>query len=73
MRLEHLSDQDILANVDKLIQTERTCAAKLIAHLAEVGRRSLHLTLGYRSMFEYCQKVLLLDESPALQHQSQRG
>jgi hypothetical protein len=34
----------------------------LIAHLAEVSRRRLHLELGYRSLFDYCTKSLGLSE-----------
>lgn len=61
--LKNLDNQTILKNVNQLISCERSCTAKLIAHLAEIDRRSLYLELGFKSLFEYCQKELMLDES----------
>src|SRR6185503_4732242 len=39
--------------------------AQLIAHLAELGRRDLHLAAGYGSLFAYCMGALALSEHEA--------
>jgi hypothetical protein len=45
-----------------LAKQEHLQVARLIAHLAEVSLRRLHLELGYRSLFVYCVKCLGLSE-----------
>jgi 5-methylcytosine-specific restriction endonuclease McrA len=60
--LEDLSLEDLSRGAEELVSRERQHTADLIAHLAEISRRKGHLELGYRSLFEYCQKVLRLSE-----------
>ena len=62
MELQKLSDQELLSNVSKLMKCERECGAKLIAHLAEINQRGLHLQMGFKSLFEYCQRELKLED-----------
>jgi len=60
-----LSDQDLLWKVASLAAEARATTVELIVHLAEMDRRKLHRGLGYRSLFEYCLKVLRLSEHAA--------
>ena len=60
-----LTDDALLDRVKGLVAQARTTTAELIAHLAEVDRRGLHLKSGYGSMFAYCFDALGLSESEA--------
>ena len=60
-----LPDADLLARVATLAGQERGATAALIAHLAEVEARGLHLAAGYGSMFTYCCEALKLSEHAA--------
>jgi len=61
----HLSDRALLARVDELAQQEREATAGLVAHLAELEARGLHLAAGYPSLFDYCIRGLHLAEHAA--------
>ena len=61
-QLRTLSSADLLRQTDLLAEQEHLQAARLIAHLAQVSLRRLHLELGYRSLFEYCTGRLGLSE-----------
>jgi hypothetical protein len=60
--LSHLSDADLIAQVKRLAARERDAMAQLIAHLAELEARDLHLKAGYGSLFAYCRGALALSE-----------
>ena len=51
--IEQLSDCELLDAVDELAVQHKKLVAKMVAHLAEVERRQLHLALGYSSMYVY--------------------
>jgi hypothetical protein len=51
-----------------LVKQEHLQVARLIAHLAEVSLRRLHLELGYRSLFEYGVKCLDGIDVPRIHH-----
>jgi hypothetical protein len=53
-KLDRLSDSQVLEGVDSLVRSGRRLTAELIAHLAEVEERRLHLKAAYGSMFSYC-------------------
>jgi len=59
------SDQDLLSDVAKLVGAQRTLTAKLVACLAEVEERRLHLLAGFSSMFELCMQKLGMSEGEA--------
>jgi hypothetical protein len=61
----HLSDDDLVAEVKSLAMREQTATAHLIAHLAELDARRLHLAAGFSSLFTYCTEVLGLSEAEA--------
>src|SRR5580765_7117716 len=61
----HLSDDELVAEVQSLVQSERHATAQLVAHLAELDRRRLYLGAGFSSLFAYCTGVLRLSENEA--------
>jgi hypothetical protein len=60
-----LPDRELLTEVKRLAQAERDATAALVASLAEVDARELHLGEGCRSLFVYCTQVLHLSEPAA--------
>jgi hypothetical protein len=48
MDLSHCSDHDLLSHTAKLVGSHREVTAKLVAHLAEIEERRLHLQAGLR-------------------------
>jgi hypothetical protein len=64
-RARTLSDDELLAHVRILAAQERGVTVELIAHLAEVEARDLHLAAGYPSMYKYCRGALQLSEYEA--------
>ena len=62
---EDLSNEALAAEIKRVAGVERRSTADLLRLLIEVDRRSLHLTLGYSSMFVYCVRALHLSEQAA--------
>jgi hypothetical protein len=60
-----LSDDELIAEMNRLARCERHDIASLIAHIAEFDERKLHLALGYSSLFVYCCEVLKLSTGEA--------
>ena len=60
-----ITDRDLIARLEELRRDERAAAIDLLQHLNEVERRSLHLRLGYSSLFAYCTGHLCYSESAA--------
>ena len=50
--LSRLSDDDLTARVKSLAARERDAAAHLIAHLAEMDTRDIHLRAGYPRLYD---------------------
>ena len=65
MDLSQSSDGDLLSSVAKLAGSHRELTARLVAHLAEIEDRRLHLLAGFSSMFDFCQQKLGLSEGEA--------
>jgi len=61
----HLTDENLIASIATIAGTERLATAMLIAHLAELESRNLHLAQGFRSLFGYCRHVLHCSEHEA--------
>ena len=59
----HLTDSQLIEEVKRHARGERGATALLVAHLAEMDARQLHLGLGFSSLFAYCLEVLRLSES----------
>src|SRR4029453_6342621 len=60
-----LSDDELVARVKDLAARERAATSALIAHLAELDTRNIHLREGYGSLFAYCREALSLSEHEA--------
>jgi 5-methylcytosine-specific restriction endonuclease McrA len=64
--LSHLSDAVLLRDLAALISQERVTIASLLAHIAEVDARRIHVPIGYPSMHAYCVGALGMSEDAAL-------
>ena len=62
---ESLPDDQLLAELRRLVESERAVTAKLLASLMEVDARRLYLREGCSSLFTYCTQVLHLAEGAA--------
>jgi hypothetical protein len=61
-----LTDQDLLARIDRIAATEREASAQLVAHLAVLDTRpSLYAAQGHGSLFSYCTRALHFSEDAA--------
>ena len=61
-QIHKLSSSELKRQTELLAEQEHRQVARLIAHLAAISSRKLHLELGYRSLFEYCVRRLGLSE-----------
>jgi hypothetical protein len=61
-KLEALSDRQLLERVGSLLGSSRRLMAELIAQLAEVEERRLHLAAACSSMFAYCLKLGMTED-----------
>lgn len=61
----HLSDSGLIEALARCATCERGATADLVAHLAEMDARQLHLGAGFSSLFGYCCEMLRLSESAA--------
>jgi hypothetical protein len=60
-----LESRVLARRIDELVSSERTVICELLVHLAELERRSLHVELGYPSVFSYCTDRLRLPKASA--------
>jgi hypothetical protein len=60
--LSRLSDAQLVAQVKSLVARERDATGQIVAHLAELDTRDVHLREGYTSLFVYCRDALGLSE-----------
>jgi 5-methylcytosine-specific restriction endonuclease McrA len=65
MNLDERTDEQLLSDVTKLVGSHRELTAKLVAHLAEIEERRLHLLAGFSSMFAFCTGALGFGEGEA--------
>ena len=64
-KLDHVSDDTLLAGLAALATTDRETTAALLAHLGEVDERKLYLPAACSSMHGYCVSVLHFAEDVA--------
>ncbi len=62
-RVATLSRGQLLAESERLVGVEKVHVARLIAHLAEIWRRKIHIDEGYSGLYCYAQESLKLSES----------
>ena len=63
--LSQLSDAALIESAHAAVRRERSCTAEVVAHIAEVGARKLHLRAGYSSLRDWCIAKLGLSEDAA--------
>ena len=63
--LKHYTNTELLAELQILVSQERTMSLKVIAFLREIRLRSLHLEMGYSSLFTFCIVELKYTEAAA--------
>ncbi len=66
--LRRLSDVELAACVEELALRAHGATALLVAHLAELATRDVHLRAGYSSLFTYCRERLSMSEHDAFNH-----
>src|SRR5450432_1104497 len=64
-RLQDLGNDELLAALSRLVRQGDELTGDLLAHLAELDERRLHLELGFASLFAYCTESLGLSEPAA--------
>jgi hypothetical protein len=64
-RLRGVDNTELLAGLSQLVQRGNELTAEVLAHLAELEERMLHLQLGFASLFAYCVEGLGLSEGAA--------
>jgi hypothetical protein len=60
-----MSDAELQQNLQQLLGAGSRTEARILAHLAEVEARQLHLKAAFSSMFDYCLRHLKLSEDEA--------
>ena len=63
--LGDISDEKLEASLSRLVGAGARLEARIVAHLAEVDARRLHLMVGCSSLFDYCRKRLGLSDYEA--------
>jgi hypothetical protein len=63
--LGNVTDSDLRAELARLLSNGARAEARIIAHLAAVEERRLHLEAGSSSLFDYCCRRLGLSENEA--------
>ena len=64
-RLLSMKNDELVAGLSQLVQRSNELTADLLAHLAELEERMLHLKLGFSSSFSYCVEALGMSEGAA--------
>jgi len=59
---EFLTDQELVATVQQLVDNDRSNLIGLLVHLGELDERKLYLEAAKPSMFAYCVEVLRMSE-----------
>jgi len=58
MKLNHLSDETLIQETERLVRAETEILASVLHHLREIDRRRLFSALGYPSLFAYAVEKL---------------
>src|SRR5258706_14864402 len=64
-RLTGLGNSELLAGLSDLVRRCNELTGDVLAHLAELEERKLHLELGFTSTFAYCVEALGMSEGAA--------
>jgi hypothetical protein len=63
--LTNLSDEELVSRLEAIRSEDRRLLARLLAHLAEVEERRLHLRTACSSLFDFCVRRLGMSEGAA--------
>jgi hypothetical protein len=63
--LAELGDRELVAELTALVRRSNELTAELLAHLAELEQRMIHLELGFPSLHAYCVHALGMSEGAA--------
>jgi hypothetical protein len=63
--MPNLDNAGLLAQAAERAQERRQATVAIIAHIAEIDARDLHLRQGYTSLYVYCRQALSLSEHEA--------
>jgi hypothetical protein len=61
--VRRVTDDELLARLERLVKADRAIGVKLLVHLGEVEARKLFLERGYSSMYDYCMTALGMSEA----------
>jgi hypothetical protein len=64
-RLGDVENSELLTTTLRLVERGNEITAEVLAHLAEIEDRMLHLELGFTSLFAYCVESLGMSEGAA--------
>ena len=64
-RLVGVKNSELLAGLSDLVRRSNELTGDVLAHLAELEQRKLHLELGFTSTFAYCVEALGMSEGAA--------
>ena len=64
-RLVGLKNSELVAGLSDLVGRSNELTGDLLAHLAELEQRMIHLELGFSSAFAYCVQALGMSEGAA--------
>lgn len=67
-KLAHLSDEELLGNLQQCCADVRELTARILGFLVEVEERRLHLAMASPSMFDFCKRRLKMSEGRAYRH-----
>lgn len=65
MKLNHLTDSELIAQTEKVVKSERKLMHVVLCHIAEMEARKLYADLGFDSMYSYLTKKLGYCETSA--------
>jgi hypothetical protein len=68
-----LSNAELIAACERLARSEREASATLVAHLAVLLDRRLHVRAGHATLFTYCTDVLRLSRNEAYDRMKAAG
>jgi hypothetical protein len=60
-----ISNDELEASLGRLLGAGARLEARIVAHLAELEERRVHLLAGYSSLYDYCRKRLALSDYEA--------
>ncbi len=64
--LSSLSNNEVIAQLSRLVKTEKEITEQIVRHFAEVERRRLYLELGYGNLFDYATRGLGYSNAAAM-------